>query len=740
MENRVDSPLPRLIQLENDLRLQVFTVIYHANWYSHRTVREVNELSLALCQAVPTAARQDLVRAKNEEIKRFWWHAQSKIYEIRGMYVYLRSQLQAVRVDLRGDERNYIGEMLSFDTFKKARPALFHQSMLEAKDPDLAFFPFHLTARNTLPVSTVFERYIGLDHHLKAVRSLKKAAKQLLVSNEATDGSEVLEACRNLSNVAVEPIHVFIEKWSVCIQSGELFTSQVFAAKALLYQALASRPRAENSVIPELPFEAEIEAYAETCFTNATTCRGKDQFKQSGYWLSIMRKLQTALGRYSHGVETFYGQALRNAGKYSQAKTVFKSVLRYLQAEEYDDGSKAVIMQLIANTYDDLYKTAKKVKWYNRVLDLGLGRNTEAIDLFDLRLHLSYAYTNMFQFEESERVLISLNQEYKVGTGMCNGFGFLYLTWEKFANSEKWLKKGISMSPKSQGNVQLNLNNLYFKLGNIKQSEAILLRYLQEPGMGLCDRAYAMASMSRICLDREEYSQAKRWLDKAEALDKGWESAAYQQARRRLLTGIFSIEIGEYDQAKAHLSASYEKYRALGLIEQTITSASKLAEAQLLNGHIPEAEAILASLQPQLEQAKGLSASAVAFEMMGRVHLSREQFTAAREWLERTLQIQEEVIPATKIVGRTCSALGCLELAEGRYTPAYERFTQALQIMGDCVGSAEAFMGLAEMYIRAEDWQSAQACLQSGLALFQAIPAHPIALKLQAEFRRIPPT
>lgn len=724
----------RLVQLENNCRRQVFNVSYLANYNSQRKVREANALGLALSRLVSGPLRAELIRSKNEAIRRFQLLVQAKLRQIELIYIYQKREIQVLQIDSAGP----VQSALTSDLFSQYQPVLFHQSLLGTHDPDLPFLPFHIGDIEVVPVQELLEQFAVIYQLVEEIHKMKALAKGLLASNEPADVTETLETYRRLSEVQIPPFHILVVKWGICIHASEAVVAQLHLVKALLHQVMSNRPIEENSPMPELPFKEELEAYAEACFTSAVKCREQDHKKEAGFWLSLVRKLHKVLGRDSLAADTYYGEALKGMEKYSEALAMFKSVLRAINAQDLDDGSRAVVMKLIADTYYNLHKPEKKIMWLQRLVDLGLHRDTEAVDLYDIRTCLSYELIHEYRFEESEAVLLRLNADYSgVGTSICNAFGFLYLVWEQFAKSEDWLKRGIALSPKTQSNLQLNLCNLYFKLGKLQCAEQLLVVYLRTAALSVHDRAYAMTSIARLCLERQEFSKAKQWLERAAYLDEKWQSDEYQQGRRWYVVGMLSIEEGKYEQAQAELASALRNYTLFHLVEQPILVSCKLAEALLLQGKVQEAEDCLAGINEELlKRVKGRTTAAALFEMRGRVCLAKQDLGQARDWLGQALLIQESLVPGTKATARTYTVLGYLELAAERYTEAHGHFTHALEIHDAAI---EAYSGLAEVYIWIEDWQSAQTCLETALQCFQSLPNHPLACKLQQQLQALPP-
>ena len=735
MSDLSNSPKPRLLLLENHCRREVFNVHYLAEYNIQRKVREIQALSLPLARLYSGPLRCDLIACKNEEIRRFWRLVKAKVRELHLAYISQKQELQALASAEEGPVQT-----LTSPLFQSYQPVLFHQSLLGTTDPDVSFLPFHLKATESLPVRELLTRMREVYGLTEEIQRLKAAAKGLLASNEpTTDETAVLENYHRLSALPVPEVPVLVVKWNICVQASEVLAALLFRVKALLHQVVVSRPRGENSPQPELPFQEELEAYAETCFLNATKFKENNHKQESGFWLSLVRKMHQALGRESHAAATYYNEALASAGKYAEALAGFKSGLRYLNAEDMDDGSRAVVMKLIADTQYNLHYPEKKVKWLQRLLDLGLDRNSEAVDLYDIRITMSYELTHQYRFEESEAVLLGVKADYpRVGTRICNAFGFLYLVWDQFSKSEEWLQRGIALSPRDQNNLHLNLSNLHLKLGRLQSAKHLIVAYLRTTALNVHDKAYALASLARLCLEREKFNKAGQLLARAAILDEKWASDTYQQGRRLLFAGMLSLEIGRFEQAEAELTLSLGNYSLLKIVESPIVASSRLAEAYLLQGKVQEAEACLASNGEVLERAKHRTAAACLFEMQGRVCLAKQELVQARDWLDKALAIQEPLLPGTKAIARTYSALGCLELAAGRHPEAYERFTQAVQIQGIAVAAAEAYSGLAELYVRVEDWQSAQACLHAVLPLFHSLPAHPMACKLQLQLQALP--
>lgn len=735
MSELSNSPKQRLLLLENLCRRQVFNVHYLADLHIQSKVREIQALCLPLARLYSDPSRSHLIACKNEEIKRCWRLVKTKERELQLAYISQKQDLH----DLGRAEEEPVLQTLISPLFQHYHPVLFHQSLLGTTDPDVSFLPFHLKAAKILPVRELLTRMREVYGLIEEIQRLKAMAKSLLASNEPTDMTVILENYHRLSAIPAPEVPILVVKWDICVQASEVIASLLVRVKALLHQVVASRPIGENSPLPELPFQEELEAYAEICFTYATKCRENSHKKEAGFWLSLVRKTHQVLGRESHAVATYYNEALASAGKHAEALTGFKSVLRYLNAQDLDDGSRAVVMKLIADTHYDLHEPEKKMKWMQRLLDLGLDRNTDAVDIYGIRTGLSYELTHQARFEESEAVLLGLKADYpRVGTSICNAFGFLYLMWNQFSKSEEWLKRGIALSPRSHSNLHLNLSNLYLQLGHFQPAKLLLVDFLRTTALNVHDRAYALASLARLCLERGKFSKARQWLERAACLDEKWVCDSYQRGRRLLISGMLNLEIGKFEQAQAELTTSVTKYSQLKLVEQTLFASSRLAEAYLLQGKVQEAEQCLASTGATLERAKLGTTAASVFEMQGRVCLAKQELDQARDWLGKALSIQESLLPGTKVTARTHSALGCVELAAGRYSEAYERFAQALQVQGTAVAAAEAYSGLAELYTRVEDWQSARACLQRILPVFQSLLAHPMACKLQQQLQALP--
>jgi len=534
----------------------------------------------------------------------------------------------------------------------------------------------------------------------------------------------------------LEPVYVLVEKWEICLQAAEILTSQLFLVKSILHQAVASRPAGDNSAPQALPLLEDLETYAETCFASATKCKELDQTKQSGYWVSLVRRIHKAIGRESYAVETFYGESLRCIRKYPQALKVFKAALRYLNAHEYDGETLAGVMVQIAYNQYDLNRIDREVKWYQRVLDLGLGRNPESVDLYGICISLSYELTHLYRFEESEVILNRVKTDYSpLQSRLCNAFGLLYSTREEFSLSEHWLRQGLLLSPKDPNSLHINLANLCFKQGRTEEARLVLGRYMRLRGVCAENRACAMTLQARDCIEANKYEEAGKWLQKAERLEGKWQVRGYQPARRLLYEGNLAFETGHYAQAEVHFLAALASYQELNSLEGQIPISYRLSLVYLLTEQIAKAESALAPYLNRPEAQHRLTAFARLFEAQGRIYTCKQALPEARICLDKALSIQDQSLPNTKETARSHSALGTWELASHRYSQAYEHFTQALLVLGNSGDGAEAYLGLAEMYRRGEDWESAKRCLEAGLKPFASLPAHPLAVKLHTQLQ-----
>lgn len=725
-----------LLVLENHCRRQVFTITDLAEWKVRQRVREANEFCWALARFLP-AQLPALTQTKNHQVCRLWLVVKAKVVDIYMAYMRLKAEFEDFKK--AGENEEMALNALNSKLFKKYQPTLFHRNMLGNEDPDLPFLPFHLSTAAVLPLKDTLSRCSRLYGFLEEIHAFKRTVKQQQLCNESADVAVLVNECRRLSTAQVEMAYVVVVKWNICVQASEVLVSQLVRVKARLHLIVASHPRGENAAVVELPFQEELTTYAAICYTNATKCRDKGHKKESGFWLSLVRKIHTAIGRDSLAMDIYYAEALRFARKHSEALTLFKRALRYINGHNYDDGSRAVVMQLVAFLHSDRYYFEKEVKWYQRLLGLGLGSRTNAVNLYSVHINLSNALRCMYRYEDSERILNRLKQTYpRAGTSLCNAYSTLYFSWERFAECEKWLKQGMSLRPREPSHFTADLIDLYLKLNRFNEAEPLLSVYLRKPGKTPLDRSYVMVSMSKQCQARGELGKARDWLDRAALLQNKYGGSKWYKARTLFFSGELSVESGEYGRAEEDLIAAIQGFQEVRCDEQHIMASCALANLYLLTQRISLAEEMLGIPWNLSEYLKHTTYSATYFEMQGRLSVAKLQFEKAKEWLDRALAIREKAIPHNREAGRIYIALGGLELAAGRYDEAYKCFTQALQLLRSCVSAAEAYSGLAHISVKWGDSQPAKTFLQEGLLLFKDLHMHPLASRLQAQLQALP--
>ena len=649
-----------------------------------------------------------------------------------GLYLRIKAEIQDF---LSAGNRDLALSVLTSEFFKVYRPVLFHKSLLGDKDPQLPGF----SSRAAVPLYDALTHCGRFYELLQEVMTLKRSANQAARSNEAVNTEDMLEICRRLTEVQVQQAYVVVLKWRICLQVSELYTAQLMRVKVLLHQIAVSQPREENSRPLDLPYQQELIAYSEGCFANALACRDKGQYAYSGFWLSLVRKIHKVLGRESHGVDTYYAQALQHTGQHSKAVTVLETALHYLHVHDYDDGSRAVVMKLLALVHADTCKHEQAAKWYQRILALGMTSSSEAVDIYSVRLGLADQLRHMHKLQEAESVLNETKSVYpRLGTGICNCYGLLYFFWEQFEKSEKWFLEGKALKPRLPGPPTANLIDLYFKQNRMKEAETLLASYLRQPGKSPVDRSYVVASMGRQCLARANFEAARVWLQKAAELQEKYQANRFYRCRTSYFLAKLNVAIGKYEDAEEQLLTLLEAFKEERKEEERVMTCCALAEVYLQTHRVSQAVQVLGEASKVCESLPNTTYTGELFEMQGRVCLVQQQTEQARAWLNSALSLHLAGAPQSREIGRVYSALGSLELRADQSAAAAEHFTKAVCLLGPCVSVAEAYCGLADLAAAHHNSSQAKAYLDRALALFKALPKHPLAAKLrerQSELR-----
>ena len=710
----------RLGQLENDCRRQVFDVIYTADKAVRVEVRKANSLGLVLCHSLPSAQHRDLIVVKNEVIKRLWFVKKDKEKEIHTMYLRFKRERQEIAEELIRGEGEIVHQVLSCEWFGKFRPVLFHRNQLETTDPDLPCLPFHLGASVALSLRDTLTRCNGLYTALDQIHSAEIALKHILLANSQLNISEFQEAYKSLTEVEVERAHIQVCRWNSCLQSSELLTSQRFRIKARLYQLQASVPREGNNALFELTSREELIEYSTQCSA-----------KSYNYWVKTACKLDTALGRKEAEVDINYATALYNVEKNTKALRMYKKGLRLLRNQEGYRAWQVIGLQRVAQIYSRLFHLSKSIKWYRKALNLALTVDEDTEKVAEICWELMDGLVTLCRFEEAETIACLVKTSLPLSQRMCCVLGRLYITWEKFTEGEEWTRKCLAQDYYSC--AHLNLAIMYLNMGKWENSEVTLRSFLNRLESCELYRVNAIARMSRCCVWRQDFHQARKWMQRAVSYAEKWKLGAENYVDGMYESGMLCFSMGDYARAYELFRAAEEVYRKRQTLQQQPWILMKLAEICLLTGNLEEAESCITEALEMSEELRDLSKGAAVYAVQGRVCLARQELPQAREWLHRAMTIQERVLPQTQATALTYSALGSLELAAGRNAEASERFTQALLTLDTHVSGAEAYSGLAEVYSRAEDWEAAKSLLEAELQLFKDLPSHPLAVKAQQQ-------
>jgi len=723
MSGSVDSPKRRLCQLENQSRRQVFEVIYITERTAEAQIREINAFCRLLLGFLPAVQYPGLIQSKNQEIKRIRQLVRLKVRKVLLKYLELKAEMQAVHLDVHSP--------LHSELFREFPPAFFHQSMLPSTDPDLPFLPFHASVSVVLPVTVTLARVSELYEILREIDEFKRNIKGFLHCNGTVDMTNVLETCRKLENTACAPVFLLNSQWNLCLSASEVIFSHINLAKARLCHIHSSLYEDRDP----LSFETDLEVYVEDCLTLATHCRDEENVCGSGYWLQVAHKIRKFLDISSFTVDIYYGEALISAEKHSKGVFLLKSVLKAMNSDLYDesyDSTRAYIMAKVASAHDDLSQYERAVKWYHRALSL-----EDLADRSDTAIQFSYVLGTLCRYEEAETVLTSLREEVQIlDPGLCNALGFLYLNWEKWEQCEWWLGQGLALPCENKDNLSFNLFCLYIHQGKLEEAQQVIEKYLRNSLGSRLNREYALLSLAHCYIEQQEWGKARKYLDKASTLQEKWKDT-YYAARTQFFSGLLSIETGEYAHAETALTAALDFYRTKRLLESLALASCALAEVYIQTARVQTASNVLTAALELTELIHGKTAHAALFAKLGKVGTGMQDFAQARTWLDTAVHIQETVIPHSKATAQTYTALGRLELAVGRDTEAYEWLLQAVQRQGTCVSAAETYSGLAELYERKGDRQSAQGCVEEGLQRFQSFPQHPLAEKLRKQLESL---
>jgi len=709
-----ESPRQRLCLLENACRRQVFDVTYLAERAVQEQVREINAFCRKLLACLPTPQNIDLVQAKNQEIKRLCQLVHMKTRSLLLMYIWLKQETQALQAEQF--------PALCSPLFEKFSPVLFHRNLQDSTDPDLPFLPVHVTASNVLPLQIALARASQFYELLEEIRMFKRTIKHFYHCNDTIDIAAALETCQTLEKAACDPISLISAKWNIDLPASDVLLSQVNLAKALLCHI--------NSTLPDsqpLPFQADLALYSEDCLRRAEDCRNENEIRNSGYWVHVAQKINGYLGISIFVVVIYYGEALNSAGQAIKALSVLKAVLKDLSSEEYDS-TRTYVMKKIASIYQGIYQHEKAAKWYSKTFRL----QTDPTETTDTSISLSNALRALCRYEECEAILICLCEDAEnVDTNLCNLCGFLYLTWEKWDQSESWLKRGLALPYGSKDDLSLNFVNLCFKQGKLEEAEQTLAKYIQTPTISGVDRAYALTSLGYCYMERMEWRKAREALERASVLQRKWKDNDYA-GRTLFFSGLLSSEIGKYVQTETELTTALNWYKHRKSAEFIMRVSCALAEIYLQTERLQEAATVLTPALELTELMKEMTPAAAVFAEQGRVCLARQELVQAREWLERALAIQERVIPHSRDTARVYISLGSLEIAQEKYAEGYDRFKQALQGLGTYVRAAEVYWELAELSVRSREEDSARGYVREGLQLLRSLPEHPLAIKLKS--------
>ena len=719
-----------LLSLANTCRFQLFQALNSASKEVRKRISTANFLSLRLMKDfLSPSEKQDLISQKNRQIRQIWTLFQRKSINLVMKYVEMMKEMQGLTEELR--------KVPLLKEFMRITPTLFHKNLLASLKFDAPGLKLNLSTEKIPTLSVLFAKYSKFHDLFLRVTRLKHASNQLFLSNEVSDLHDLVQTCQDLSSEPVDDFYVTIKKWDICLPAAEVVKAQIVLVKTVLTQIIETGVREGNNGVPEEGFSEELQTSCDVCFTMSTVLSENNQRQQSGFWLHLTRKITQALHTYSPTMELNYALALRSAKRHSKAAEVLQQSLDRGRAEEdYDPGTCAQVMFVMGWVKADLKEFEEELEWFDRVNELGLLRDADAVDFYLNDLDKARALTWLCRFQEAENVLKAM----PIFTiQACDIFGKLYLAWDRFAACESWLKNGIAAVPQALiNNLHLNLVRLYNKQNKWEASREILRMFLRHPDLPPVLRAKTKSLLGRVYTAEQDFPQARKFLDQAALLqDKYKEISLSARAYTAYHQGLLSVEIGLYGDAERHFQYALGVFKSERRVEMTVLTACQLAEVYVHTDRLPQAENILTTVQTHSQLTSDLTANAAFYHIKGRISLAKGDFYEARVSLNLALNIQLRLIPGTRETGRTYVALGRVEVAEGNYSKAYKHCTEALLRLQDCVGGIEAYLCQAEIYEKTGNSESVKLTLQRGMAILEKVPTHALRVQLQEWQNRV---
>ena len=247
----------------------------------------------------------------------------------------------------------------------------------------------------------------------------------------------------------------------------------------------------------------------------------------------------------------------------------------------------------------------------------------------------------------------------------------------QYADSLRWVTRGRSAlnghdDPEAR-RLRAQLAERYsfgrFTQGRFRDATAWADIAIEEARLGQDPRTRARALETRALAtsaagERVDVDRAAEWLDLYASIND-----VTGLARGHNVAGLIYLEEGLWIEALAHYRASAENFRALGRQLDIALIEANAAEILIYQGHLDEAEALLASAMKVWRGTHALGERAFGHSQQGRVAMARGQYEQARSLFCTARDLHREVGEVHEAVAVEVLLVECL-LREGEVAGA----------------------------------------------------------------------
>ena len=430
--------------------------------------------------------------------------------------------------------------------------------------------------------------------------------------------------------------------------------------------------------------------------------------------------------------------ALYTAGKYQATLDILLKNVDLARTQYGENSSNhAWVLNLIANSYQAIYRNAEAVTYYKRALEIrekSLG--ADHIDVARSLTDLGGFYKTLTRHVEAEQMLKRALAIREKAHGednadvaqTVNDLADIYFTLGRYAQAEALFKRGLAIREKVLGPDDIyvaeslsNLASLYGTLGRDKEAETSEKRALaiweKASGSGHRTVAYALIGLSNIYLASDRVREAEPLLKRAiDNFENAFGPDHPDVAAPLNGLAIVYYRLGRYAQAEMLLKRSLAiREKVFGSEHPNVAETlNTLANQYMTLRRYSESITLHRRALAIREKVYGADHPSVSGSLnnLGRVYEKSGRYAEAEPLLKRALAIKEKVYgPEHPSYAVTLHNLGSIALKTGRPRDARDLHQRSLAIRQrdglERSDVAASLNGLAQVYLALGDMPAA---------------------------------